>query len=381
MSAVVAVLSVGLIAFILVDAFESIVWPRRVTRRFRLTRFFFRSTWALWAGFSRSFGTHKGRETYLSLFGPMSMLGLFAVWVVGLILGFGLLHWSIGTGLNAAGDGSDPLPYLYLSGVTFLTLGYGDLAPTGPVGRGLAVAEAGMGFGFLAIVIGYLPVLFQAFSHREVTITLLDARAGSPPSAGQFLMRLARSGHIEALDRILQEWEVWAAEVLESQLSFPVLSYYRSQHDNQSWLAALATILDASALILAEVGAYPPYQAQLTFAMARHATVDLALIFRCPPEAPPTDRLPPAQHRAIREALRDSPLAMREDDLSHRKLTELRAMYEPFLQALAGHFRFHLPPILPEATAVDNWQTSAWMRRVPGLENLAPPTSSDEHFD
>ena len=150
----------------------------------------------------------------------------------------------------------------------------------------MAVAETGIGFGFLAVVISYLPVLYQAFSHREVTIALLDARAGSPPTAAQLLVRLARHRNFAPLDRFLEEWERWAAEVLESHVSFPVLSYYRSQHDNQSWLAALTAILDTAALVIAGAKGVDPYQAQLTFAMARHAVVDLAQVYNVPPIEP-----------------------------------------------------------------------------------------------
>src|SRR5262249_8204919 len=163
--------------------------------------------------------------------------------------------------------------YLYLSGTTFFTLGLGDVTPGAPLGRTLTVVESGLGFFFLAVVVGYLPVLYQAFSGRETTISLLDARAGSPPSAGECLLRLARSGNLAAIDAVLVGWERWAAELLESHLSFPVLSYYRSQHDNQSWLAALASILDTCAILMVEIKNANLYQAQLTFAMARHAAV------------------------------------------------------------------------------------------------------------
>src|SRR5262249_12251993 len=152
--------------------------------------------------------------------------------------------------------------YLYLSGVTFFTLGYGEVVPMTALGRVLIVAESGLGFGFMAVIIGYLPVLYQAFSRREVTISLLDARAGSPPSAAQVLLRLAQARNFAALDPFLAEWERWAAELLESHLSFPVLSYYRSQHDNQSWLAAVTTILDTCALLIVGVKDACPYQAQ-----------------------------------------------------------------------------------------------------------------------
>src|SRR5437773_1106421 len=169
--------------------------------------------------------------------------------------------------------------------------------------RALAVAEAGGGFGFLAIIIGYLPVLYQAFSRRELTISLLDARAGSPPSASQFLFRLAQTRQCDGITPFLAEWERWAAEVLESHLSYPVLSYYRSQHDNQSWLAALTAVLDTCALLIAGVKSVDAYQAQLTFAMARHAVVDLALVFKLPAPAKRGERLSAAQLQQVRELL------------------------------------------------------------------------------
>src|SRR5262249_39624477 len=121
--------------------------------------------------------------------------------------------------------------YLYFSGTTFFTLGYGDVLPTSPLGRGLGVLEAGLGFGFLAVVISYLPVVYQACSRREITISLLDARAGSPPTAGELLRRLGAARELAAAGPLLAEWERWAAELLESHLSYPVLRYYRSQHD------------------------------------------------------------------------------------------------------------------------------------------------------
>src|SRR4029078_10246163 len=126
------------------------------------------------------------------------------------------LHWSLATPVRAAEEHTLFLSYLYLSGTTFFTLGYGDITPLVTFGRTLGVIESGLGFGFLAIIITYLPVLYQAFSRREETISLLDARAGSPPSASQLLLRLARSGDLSPLDTFLAEWEHWSAELLES---------------------------------------------------------------------------------------------------------------------------------------------------------------------
>src|SRR5579883_3074541 len=248
-------LALGLvaIAIVLVDAFEAMLLPRRVARNLRLARQFYRVTWQPWAALGRRLGPGKRREIYLSVFGPLSMLVLFTVWAAGLILGFALLHWSLATPLSSLRAGASLFEDLYLSGVTFFTLGYGDVTPIDPLGRMLAVLEAGIGFGFLAVVISYLPVLYQAFSRRELTISLLDARAGSPPTAAQLLVRSAAVQDREDLARILGEWERWSAELLESHLSFFVLSYYRSQHDNQSWLAAATAILDTCCLLIAVV--------------------------------------------------------------------------------------------------------------------------------
>src|SRR5690348_15965888 len=108
-----------------------------------------------------------------------------------------------------------------------------------------------MGFGFLAVVIGYLPVLYQAFSRREVHNSLLDARAGSPPTALGLSTRYDLKTRRAELDQVMAAWELWAAELLESHLSFPQLGYFRSQHDRQSWVSALCAVLDANAVLIA----------------------------------------------------------------------------------------------------------------------------------
>jgi hypothetical protein len=374
---VIAILGgLALVLLVLLDSFEALVLPRRVTHAYRLARLFYRTTWSAWAAAACLF-RGRSRQSFLSVYGPLSLLLLLGLWAAGLVTGFALLQWGFEAPLQPLDLGS----CFYLSGVTLFTVGYGDVVPVGGVGKLLAVVEAGMGLGFLAVVISYLPVLSQAFSRREVTISMLDARAGSPPSAGAFLLRLARGGGVASLDDLLAEWERWAAELLESHMSFPVLSYYRSQHDNQSWLAALATALDACALVLVGVEGVPPYQAQLTFAMARHAAVDLALVFRTPPRPPAADRLPPERLTLLRRLLHEAGLTLRDGPTAEAKLTRLRALYEPFLASLADHFHLLLPAIFPEQPGVDNWQTSAWTRRSPGLSDLHAPDPADDHFD
>src|SRR5260370_42044668 len=166
--------------------------------------------------------------------------------------------------------------------------------------RALVVTEAGFGFGFLADVIGYLPFIYGSFSKREVDISLLDSRAGTPPTAGELLRRHSYLNGQDALRELLKDWERWSAELMESHLSYPVLAYFRSQHDNQSWIASLTAILDASALVMVGIERSCEKQAELTFASARHAAVDLSQVFGTAP-ASPHDRLPAAELRHIRD--------------------------------------------------------------------------------
>jgi hypothetical protein len=339
------------------DAFEAIVLPRRVTRRLRPTRMFYRVTWRVWSAVAHRMPMGGRRETYLSFFGPLSLLVLLGAWAASLVVGFALLQRGLGAGINVAGGGSF-MDYLYLSGETFFTLGLGDILPISRLGRGLVVLEAGIGFAFLALVIGYLPVLYQSFSRREVSITLLDARAGSPPSAEELLRgSWSDPGELIAL---LREWERWSAEVLESHLSYPVLSYYRSQHDNQSWLTALTTILDASALVMVGVQDACGRQARLTFAMARHTVVDLAQVLGRAPIDSADDRLPASELSRLRAGLAAAGVVVAADVGADDKLVELRRMYEPFVTALSEYLLMPLPAWRVGAAAHENWRSSAW---------------------
>jgi hypothetical protein len=373
------IIALGMIALVLVEGFETILSPRRVMHRFRYARFYYLGTWRLWRLICCRIPAGKKRQTMLSIFGPASLLGLFATWVIGLIFGFALFLYCSKSQIHGGNTAPTLLTYLYLSGTTFFTLGYGDLTPAHGLGKALSVFEAGLGFAFLAVLISYLPVLYQAFSTREVTISLLDARAGSPPSACEILLRLGRSRKIDGTESILRDWEIWAAELLESHLSFPVLSYYRSQHDNQSWLAALATILDTTALLLVVVRQEDTYQAQLTFAMARHAAVDLGLVLRSNPGRA-GERLSSERFAKMREKFHEAGVALRGDPDMEARLTKLRGTYEPFLVGLSERLMFTVPAIFVETPTADNWQRSAWMELPPGIGNLSSPMGDEEHF-
>src|SRR3954469_13276804 len=376
---IAAILGLAIMLLVLLDAFEAMVLPRRATRKFRPARYYYRVFWNVWVRVADQFKGRGMRQHFLSIFGPLSLFGLFALWVMVLILSFALFHWSLGSPMGMETHAPSFGTCAYLSGETFFTLGYGDFSPTGAIGRALSVLEAGMGFGFMAVIIGYLPVLYQAFSRRERTISLLDARAGSPPNAGEMLGRLAKANALSQIDNLLLEWESWSADLLESQLSFPVLAFYRSQHDNQSWVACLAAILDTCALLLANILDINRHQVQITFAMSRHAAVDLALIFKTPPSEPPEERLPNQCYECLLQSFAASGLRIDNTPAAAARLQELRAMYEPYLAALSKYFEFELPPIASPEVAIDNWQKSPWQPRAPGIGSL-PVADPGEHF-
>jgi hypothetical protein len=374
------IVSLALIVIIFIDTFEVVILPRRVRHSYRLARLFYRSAWSVWPVIARVFPTGRWRNGFLSVFGPLSLFLLLTIWAFGLIFGFALLHWSLNTAMAFPHtEEVNFASFIYFSGTTFFTLGYGDAVPLGALGRALSVAEAGIGFGFLAMVISYLPVLYQAFSRREIIISLLDSRAGSPPTAGELLRRMLSAQALSNINQLLIEWERWAAELLESHLSYPVLSYYRSQHDNQSWVGTLATILDTSALLIVFRDGPESYQARLTFAMARHAAVDLAMVFQSPPLPPRPDRLPEEGFAKLRALLEESEKQPRDESGLRKSLSELRGLYEPILNALAHHFQLALPPFQPDKPPVDNWQTSPWLPRAPALTGLSEANPAGEH--
>jgi hypothetical protein len=360
MNVLAAIAGLLLILAALWDGFETIVLPRRVTRQIRLTSLFYYSTWRPWAAIGRRLNGNR-RETYLSFYGPLSLIFLLIVWISMLVLGFALLQWADGSRLHAAGAtvgfGTD----IYMSATSFFTLGIGDVTPTSSLARAITAVEAGSGFGFLALVITYLPVLYGAFSAREANISLLDARAGSPPSAPGLLLRLERKERDRALPDTLQDWEQWAGRLLESHLSYPVLGFYRSQHEHQSWLAALTVILDTCSLVISGVAVSSKHaieQARLTFAIARHAAVDLSQVFRTDPSSGlASDRLPSEDLGRLIQILGRKEGAPGQEEV--RRLAELRIMYEPYVAALSRRLLMPLPSWLPSERE-DDWQTTAW---------------------
>jgi hypothetical protein len=365
---------------ILLDAFETVVLPRRVQRSFRLTSWFYRRTWIPYRRMASRIPSRARRENFLSYFGPLSLIFLLILWASGLIFGFALLQYGVGEHFRLSGESLTFGLLIYHSGETFFTLGYGDIIPDSGLARVLAVIESGLGFGFLGVVIGYLPTIYSSFSRREIEISLLDARAGSPPSAAELLSRFGNCPQQAVLDQIFKDWERWAAEVLESHLSYPALSFFRSQHNNQSWLGALITILDASALVIAGVDGLRYEQAKITFAMARHAVVDLAQIVNAQYDPNSPDRLPEEELKRLRQKLAERGVKLDEGAAFEEKLSHLRSLYEPYAVAIALNLSITLPPWIHPDRQKDNWQAGPWDRAIQARGLAARVQSMDDHF-
>jgi Ion channel len=366
MRIVAVIFGIVLIVLVGLDAFETIVLPRRVTRRIRLARLFYRSTQIGWKSIGHLIRSSARRESFRAYLGPLSLLALLLFWAVLFVFGFALVSWGLALPLNIPDKPISFLTYLYLSGTTFFTLGLGDVVPMPGVGRLLVVTEVALGFIFLALVISYVPIIYQAFSRRELRISLLDARAGSPATAVELLRRNYAGKNTEELRLLLHDWEVWCADILESHLSYPILASYRSQHDQQSWVEALTVILDTCALILTGIEGLAVEPARFTFAMARHAVVDLAQVLNTAP-TPGVNRLSSLEFTRLQDMLAAAGLRLQEGTASEQKLAELRATYEPFVSSLADRIQVSLPPWTPPGDTLDDWQTSAWDDLFPSI--------------
>src|SRR6266536_3217313 len=318
MRPVAAVLGVILIALMLSEFFVTFMLPRRVRRDPRIARGFLRALWRPWRAFARRLSPSTA-DTVLGFFGPLGLVTQLLVWTIGLIIGFALLEWA------AVGEGFGH-GLLFSSGLFLSAEG----ASGSTAVHVIALFEAAIAIGVLFIVIGYLPAVYGSFSRREIAVSQLATRAGSPPAAGVILHRVAGRERWLELERDLRDWEAWVAELMETHLSYPILGWYRSQHVRQNWLAALTAMVDV---------------AELTYAIGQHAISDLAVQYRVKPG--PVDRLPDEQFEKLYGLVENAlgnPVAC---DEAKERLRELRRAYEPKAQALSQLLALDLPSWLP----------------------------------
>jgi Ion channel len=271
------VIGAALVWIVLRDLFIGVIVPRPARGSLRPSNLLIKWSWHSWRWIGNRSSDVLTREARLGAFGPAALIMLLAAWVVGLIIGYGLI-------LNAFPEQLKPDPpnlgtTLYFSAISFLTIGYGDFVPIGPMARVVALIEGATGLGVVAVVISLLFSLYGSFQKREELIITLDALAGAPPSG---VVLLENSLHNEMLDKLedtFDKWMVWSAEVLESHLAYPILAYFRSSHDNESWVSAIGAVLDATVLVLTTVEDIPRGPARLTYNVGTHLVEDLSWFF------------------------------------------------------------------------------------------------------
>ncbi len=334
MRVVAAIAGLILIALMLAEFFVTFMLPRRVRRDPRIARGLNRLLWRPWRAFARRLSPSSA-DTVLGFFGPLALLSELLTWTVGLILGFALLEWAAVGG--AFGHG-----LLFSSGL-FLNA---EAVSGSTVVHVIALVEAAIAIGVLFIVIGYLPAVYGSFSRREIAVSQLATRAGAPPAAGAILCRAAKREQWRELERDLRSWEEWAAELMETHLSYPILGYYRSQHVNQNWLAALTAMVDVAAFVTAVEADGESEAAELTFAIGRHALADLAHQYRV--KHGRVERLSDADFDRLYAAVEGAASRPVGREEARRRLTELRQAYEPKAQGLAELLALELPPWLRE---------------------------------
>jgi hypothetical protein len=356
---IVGALGGALVLLMLVEIFVAFLLPRRVKRDPKIVRSVFVYAWRPWRRLARMLPA-QAQDTMLGIYGPFGLLLNLVLWVLAMMLGYACLQWAGGSHLLIRGRvdfGKD----LYFSAATMAASAPAGLSAQSTFARAVQVIDAASGLAVIAIVIGYLPSLYQAFSSREATVSQLDARAGSPPSAGRLVIRSTQRDGWAALNRYLSGWEMWVAELMETHLAYPVLAYFRSQHVNQNWLSAMCTVLDTCAFTIAAAPPGTVDSARFTYAIARHAIVDLSYSFHVEPTAPALDRLPKEDLEELLRELRDAGVEPASDTpVIEERLRRMRTSYEPYVSALGARLALSLPPWLAPESPSDNWRTTQW---------------------
>src|SRR5919201_2171955 len=322
---------------ILFDVFLAVVVPRRAPnmgRMLRVSVFLIPGLWTVWRELGLRLSSSERREAFLGSFGSLAVVLLLGAWVAGLIAGYGLLLHALGSQLRPAPQ--DLGTALYFAGVALLTLGFGDIVATEAPARFIALSAAANGLGLFALVITLMFTLYGSFQRREVAVVVLQAGAGAPPSGVTLLESYALGGMLDDLPRVFSEWQAWAAEVLDSHLAYPILAYFRSSHDNDSWISSLGAVMDAATLVLTTIDGGPKGWAKLSRAIGGHCLEDLVQSFRLAAE--PEVGVEREEFDEARRRLERAGFVLRDADESWTSFSRYRAEYAGRVNALARYW-------------------------------------------
>lgn len=338
---------VFLIGVALRDVFQGVIVPRAENTLLRVSRYLLRVTWHIWPRLATLLHRNdvSRREDFLATFAPFQLVLVLFVWLVMLVVGWGLFFYGIRSELRPSNLSFDAA--VYYAGASLLTIGYGDIVAVAPFARVMSLFAAASGLGVLAIVTSFLFALFGSFQNRERFVVSLGARAGLPPSGAGMLAVHGYAGLRGDLAQVFRDGQTWTAGVMESHLAYPILMLFRSSHDYESWVATLGTLLDAAALVMTaldpkRIDEQTHGQARIMYNLGRHLTSDFHAYFgfEFMHAGPGVERI---EFQNACDRLRDAGYALLDVDLAWERFSHLRASYAPHLNALARWLE--IPPV------------------------------------
>ncbi len=336
-----------LVYLMMFDVFQSVLVPRPVGRRYRISAFISRAGWQMTCRVAERYHDPRRKEALLGTFAPLAVIAFLIVWVTGCVIGFGLIFFGLGTEVKPEAHFGDAM---YYAGISMLTIGFGDIVPVGGWARFYSLIAGATGLGLFAIVITFLFSIFGYFQQRETFVLRIGERAGAPPSGVTLLTTYAKLGALTEISSLFAEGQAWSAMLLESHLSYPLLAYFRSNHDSLSWIAAFGALLDASNLLLTACEEHTPAEAHFMLRIGRHIVHDLSEFYSG--NAPkrltkfldfrPNAGVDRAQFQEAYVKMVNAGMKMRDPDLGYKLFASVRSTYAPALNATARWWR--IPP-------------------------------------
>jgi hypothetical protein len=325
----VFVIGLGLVLTSLRSAIRILILPRNVNDK--IGRFVFVGMRRLFNLRTRNARSYEERDAIMAMYAPVSLLLLPAVWLVIVLVGYMGIYWSIGAGTMGA--------VFRVSGSSLFTLGFATVDDG--ITTLMVFTEAAIGLVLVALLIAYLPTIYSAFQRREAAVTLLEVRAGSPPSAATLIQRYHRLGLLDRLNELWASWEVWFVDIEETHTSLGALAFFRSPQGHRSWITAAGAVLDAAAICASTVDIRRDPQQDLCIRAGYLALRYIADYFRIPHDPKPDPADPISVARSEFDAVYDQllasgvPVKLDRDDC-WRRFAGWRVNYDTVLVSLCS---------------------------------------------
>ncbi len=324
-------LGVALTAITLFDVFQSVVFPRPSVGRVQLSVNLVRWTWSAWRAVAQRPHKLQTREAALAAFAPLAVVGLLVLWGLLIIVGYALIFNGLHDGLSPQPDSFGTT--LFFSAGRMLAFSVGGIEATQVPTRIFTSLEAATGFGLFALVISLLFSLFNAFQRREAAVVALDAIAGAPSTGLQLLETCAKDDLAPELEVTFDQWRMWSVDVLETHLTYPLLFFFRSSHDNEAWANSFGAVMDAAVLVISTIDGGPVGHAMLMHKVGSHLVADMRHYYYRGVHG----ESPGVEHEEFLSAcdrLERAGYRLHERDAAWEKFSTLRGKYAPWLNEM-----------------------------------------------